>query len=372
MSVKKRYIIVSFIIIAVLVTIIASSTPFRFYPTHKIVKQVFCISCHAEELEDLKIGRHIRFMDNDQNKTMYDYINLYVNASDPAYKALIGPCYTCHVAYDNFNLFGLTDPYVYSVGNRAYTIGNIAVSENVYDAQYGSVISWPWPYGNRTVEYYGAGNGAGNITITTELEVLSVDPANVSIDSTIKIVLSNYSGQQNGSATCDCVATLNQGDTQVVTVSNIQNDYFSIILLLDGMWNDASLNLRVNGTDKSTESFIINVDNPPIIYEVPKQTSGINYFKTNGTYRVVRLDVVWYAWRNVSVNGNITTSDTIQTSSPNGRINASTCSTPDGMCHIIQKATYIGMNDGVNPEKSFYPHRMEFVTSKQCKVCHLK
>lgn len=368
MDTKKRYIVLFFIIMTVLVAIIASSTPFRFYPTHKIVKQVFCISCHEEELEDLKIGRHIRLMDTEQNKTFYDYINLYVNMSDPAYKALIGSCYTCHVAYDSFNLFGLTDPYVYSVGNRAYTIGNIAVSETIYDAQYGTIISWPLPYGNRAVEYY----GANNVAITAELEVLSVTPSNSTIDSTIKIVLSNYSGQQNGSIVCDCAQTLYQGETHVITVNNIQNDYFNIVLLLDGIWNSATLNLRVIGTDKGTESFIINVNNPPIVYEAPKQISGINYFKTNGTYRAVRLDAVWYAWRNLSVNGNITTSDTIQTSSPNGWTNASTCSAPDGMCHIVQKATSIGMNDGVNPDNSFYPHKMEFVTSKQCKVCHLK
>jgi hypothetical protein len=367
MDMKKRY-IAFFFIIVVIVTIMASSSPFRFYPTHKIVKQVFCISCHTEEFEDLKIGRHIRMMSTEQNKTLYDYISLYTNASDPNYKTLIGSCYTCHVAYENFNLFGLTDPYVYPAGNRAVnTVGNMAVSETIYDAQYGTIVSWPWPYGNRAVEYY----GTGNVAITTELSVLSVQPANVAIDSTIKVLLSNYSGQQNGSAGCDCTQILYQGDKQVINVGNIQNDYFSIILLLDGAWNSTTLNLTVSGTDKGTESFIINVSNPPIIYEAPKQTSGINYFKTNGTYRAVRLDAIWYAWRNVSVNGNITTSDTIQTSSPNGWINASTCSAPDSMCHIIQKATYIGMNDGANPDRSFYPHKMESVTSRQCKVCHL-
>lgn len=243
----------------------------------------------------------------------------------------------------------------------------MAVSDTIYDAQYGSIISWPQA-GNTAIDYY----GTGNVAITAELEVLSVQPANAAIDNTIKIILSNYSGQQNGSTSCDCNETLYQGETHVITVENIQNDYFSIVLLLDGLWNSSILNLRVNGTDKGTESFIINVNNPPVIYEAPKQISGINYFKTNGTYRAVRLDTIWYAWRNLSVNGNITTSDTVQTSSPSGWTNASTCSAPDGMCHITQKATYIGMSDGINPEKSFYPHKMEFVTSKQCKVCHLK
>lgn len=368
MNIKKRYIIAFCIAIIVLVTIIASSAPFRFYPTHKIVKQVFCISCHAEEFEDLKIGKHIRPMSNAQSKTFYDYIDIYSNANDTNAKTLMTPCYTCHVAYGNYNMFGLTDPYVYSVGNRAYTIGNIAVSETVYDAQYGTIISWPWPIGNRTSEY----SNTSNATITVELEVLSIEPANASIISEIKIMLSNYSGQQNGSVSCDCITTLYQGDTQVMIVENIKDDYFNIILILDGVWNSSSLNLTVRGIDKGDQSFIINVNNPPVIYEMPKQELGINYFKTNGTYRSVRLDTIWYAWRNLSVNGNITTSDIIQTSSPIGWINASTCSAPDGMCHISQKVTYIGMNDGVNPDRSFYPHQMEFTTSKQCKVCHLK
>jgi hypothetical protein len=367
---KKLYIAFSLIIIVASVTIvaIASYSPFRFYPTHEIVRQVYCVSCHAGEFEDLKMGRHIRLMSSEQNRTLYDYIDLYGNSNVAlAATDLMGSCYTCHVAYQNFNLFGLTDPYVYPAGNIAVnTIGNMAVSQTVYNAQYGSIVSWPWPYGNRIEEY-----DTGNVAITTELNVLSVQPANAAIDSTIKVVLANYSGQQNGSTACDCSHTLNQGDTQVITVSNIKNDYFSIILLLDGAWNSTTLNLTVSGTDKGAESFIISVSNPPVIYEAPIQISGTNYFKTNGTYRAVRLDAIWYAWRNVSVNGNITSADTIRTSSPGGWTNASSCSAPDGMCHIIQNVTYMGMNDGMDPERSFYPHNMEFVTSKQCKVCHL-
>jgi len=369
---KKRYIALSIIIIVASITAIAiASSTSRFYPTHEIVRQVFCVSCHAEEFQDLQMGRHIRLMSSEQNKTLNDYIDLYGNSNTAlAATNLMGACYTCHVAYQNFNLFGLTDPYVYAAGNTAInTVGNMAVSQTIYNAQYGSIISWPWPYGGRIEEY-----NTGNVAITTELNVMSVQPANVAIDSTIKVVLANYSGQQNGSTVCDCANVLHQGDTQVVTVGNIKNDYFSIILLLDGAWNSTTLNLTVSGTDKGTESFIINVNNPPVIYEAPVQISGANYFRTNGTYRAVRLDAVWYAWRNVPINGNMTSADIIQTSSlssPNGWTNASTCSAPDGMCHINQKATFIGMNDGIDPERSFYPHNMEFVTSKQCKVCHL-
>lgn len=364
-------IIIIIIVASITIAAIASSPTYRFYPTHEIVKQVFCISCHAQEFEDLKIGRHIRLMSSTQNKTLFDYLDLYGSSNTSlATTNLMGACYTCHVAYQNFNLFALTDPYVYSAGNVAInTVGNMTVSQTLYNAQYGSIVSWPFPYGGNIEEL-----NTGNVAITTELNVMSVQPANAAIDSTIKVVLANYSGQQNGSTACDCASVLHQGDTQVVTVSGIKNDYFSIILLLDGAWNSTTLNLTVSGTDKGTESFIINVSTPPVIYEAPVQMSGINYFKTNGSYKIVRLDAVWHAWRDVPINGNIAVADIIQTSSPSspsGWINASSCSAPDGMCHIIQKVTNIGINDGVNPDRSFYPHDMEFVTSKQCKVCHL-
>lgn len=62
MSKKKQYIVMFVIMIILSVVIIASSSPFRFYPTHKIVKEVNCISCHAEEFTDLKLGNHIRQM----------------------------------------------------------------------------------------------------------------------------------------------------------------------------------------------------------------------------------------------------------------------------------------------------------------------
>lgn len=367
---KKRYIALYIIIIAASITIVAIATApaYRFYPTHEIVRQVFCISCHAQEFEDLKMGKHIRLMTTEQNKTLNDYIDLYGNSNTAlAATNLMGVCYTCHVAYQNFNLFGLTDPYVYSAGNVAInTVGNMTVLQTLYNAQYGSIVSWPFPYGNNIEEY-----NTGNVAITAELNVVSAQPANAAIDSTIKVVLANYSGQQNGSTVCDCTHVLNQGDTQVVTVSNIKNDYFSIMLILDGTWNSATLNLTVSGTDKGTESFIINVNNPPVIYEAPVQISGTNYFKTNGSYRTVRLDTIWYAWRNVPINGNIASADIIQTSSLGGWTTANSCSAPDGMCHINQKVTDMGMNDGIDPERSFYPHNMEFVTSKQCKACHL-
>lgn len=343
------------IIIIFSVAVITSSLPFRFESTHRIVKQVNCLSCHAEEFRDVQIGTHIKMMNLTQKKTLHDYVSLYGNVSQP-YKTLVGVCYTCHVAYENFNRFGLTDPFVFNGPS------------GTVDAQYGNIIKWPWPIGNRTVEYF----NSANIAISVELEVLSVEPVNSTIDSTIKIILSNYSGQQVGSVSCDCGQILSKGDIQVIDVSSMTNDYFRVMLLMTGSWNSATINLRLYGTDKGTESFIINVNNS-VVYTIPTDISGVSYFKTNGAYKAARLDAIWEVWKIYSVNGNIASSEVIETNTTtNGWISANTCSAPDAMCHINQKVTHLGMSDGMNPEKSFYVHEMEAVTSKQCKVCHLR
>jgi hypothetical protein len=376
MAIKKLY--VAYVIIAILSTIIAAtSLPGRFEPTHIIVRQVNCISCHAEEFNDLKIGFHIKPMGLAQNRTLYDYASLYANASDPVYKAMVAPCYTCHVTYENYNLFGLTDPYVFYSGQNNQTIGNMTIANAVYDAQYGSMVEWPYSNGNMVEEI----NNASNATIAVQLQLLSIQPADASLNSDIMLQFANYSGQQGGNTSYQPpTQTLSQNQTlQTLTVDNMTNDYFNITLIFDESqdFNNATLSLSLDGTDKGIEVFVINVNGTYhcnaacAIYSIPKDLTAVNYFKTNGAYKTVRLDAVWNAWRSYPVNGNITSSDTMQTSSPNGWISANTCSSRDGMCHINQEATSIGMSDGIDPERSLYPHYMEFVTTKQCKICHL-
>ncbi len=376
MAIKKRYI--AYVIIAILSTIVAAtSLPGRFEPTHMIVKQVNCISCHAEEFNDLEIGVHIKPMGLAQNRILYDYASLYGNASDPAYKTMVASCYSCHVTYENYNLFGLTDPYVFYSGQNTQTSGNMTISNAVYDAQYGSMEGWPYPYGNMIEEI----NNASNATINVQLQLLSIQPVNESLNSDIVLQFANYSGQQTGNTSVQPpTQTLSQNQPlQTLTVDNMTNDYFNITLIFDESqdFNNATLSLSLYGTDKGTEVFVINVNGTYncnaycAIYSIPKDLTGVNYFKTNGAYKTVRLDAVWNGWRSYPVNGNITSSDIIQTSSPSGWISANTCSSRDGMCHINQEATSIGMSDGTDPERSFYPHYMEFVTTKQCKICHL-
>lgn len=363
MNVKKRHIAVAIFFIFLIST--ALSMQFRPSSTHNIVKQVNCFSCHESEMNDLEKGKHIRLMNTTQNRFLYDYLDLYGNTSRP-YVSLEGPCYSCHITYDNYNRFGLTDPYVYNKSTYDVTMGNLASSITVQDAQYGYII--PWVIGNTNVEYF----GIGNVAISTEFEILSVSPSNSTVDTTLKIILANYSGQQAGDVVCDCTYVLGEGEIQVLNVSNMREDYFKIIIILDGTWNNVLANLRVSGTDKGTESFIIRANASPFVYELPaNSTNGTYYFKTGGTYKAVRLDYVLAEWKNYII-GNIATSEVIQTNTTNGWKNASTCSSPDAMCHIVQKVTYMGMSDGLNPDKSFYTHKMEFTTTKQCALCHLK
>lgn len=361
----RKYSLHIIVLCAILFSItLASSIYFRPYPSHMIVKQINCFSCHAQELKDLMEGSHILQMNAIQNRFFYDYVDIYGNVSEP-FKTTQGPCYSCHVAYANYYRFGLTDPYAYVIGNRAYTIGNSAHTIDILDAQYGTIIEWP--AGNQAITHF-----SGNTAVTIELEILSVQPSNSAVESTIKFSLSNYSGQQNGTISCDCAQTIYQGETQVLKAENIYNDYFNIVLILDGLWNNATMNLRVYGTDQGNKSYLITANNNhPFVYELPFSDTGAYYFKTSGTYKAVRLDYVFGEWKNYTIN-NITTSEIIRTSSTNGWINASTCSSQDAMCHINQRVTYMGLNDGLNPDKSFYAHQMESVTSKQCKLCHLK
>lgn len=117
-----------------------------------------------------------------------------------------------------------------------------------------------------------------NTSITVELDILSIEPEDSSLNSTIKILFNNSSGQQAENLTCNCSEILYEGETQVVVVDDIMYDRFSILLAMDGKWDRAIVNLRVNGTDKDTESFTI-IANHSQLYDIPKDVSKRYYFK---------------------------------------------------------------------------------------------
>lgn len=357
-----KHAIIFFIIVFSIAAVVASFQ-FRQYPSHMIVKQVNCFSCHIDEFEDLKYGDHIRMMDRTQNRTLYDYIGLYGNNDtiSNTTRALEGSCYSCHITYAKYYQFGLTDPFAYVTGKKTYILDNLTNTINLTDSQYGYIIKWP--AGNRSTTYF---NGT-NASLHIELEVLDVSPVNSSVESTVKVIFANYSGQQIGNISCNCTEV---NGTMILNFANIAEDYFKIIVVLDGTWNNTLVNLRVNGTDKGSESFFITANTQPFVYELPLSATGVYYFKTNGTYKAVRLDYVMGEWINYTME-NITTSDIIETNSSNGWIGANTCSSPNAMCHINQRVTYMGLSNGMNQDKSFYTHQMEFTTSKQCDICHL-
>ena len=116
-------------------------------------------------------------------------------------------------------------------------------------------------------------------SITVELDILSIEPKDSSLNSTIKILFNNNSGQHVENITCNCSETLYRGETQVVVVDNIIYDNFSILLTMDGKWNKVITRLRVNGTDKDTESFTITTNHSPVLYDIPKDVSKRYYFK---------------------------------------------------------------------------------------------
>lgn len=120
-----------------------------------------------------------------------------------------------------------------------------------------------------------------NTSITVELDILSIEPKDSSLNSTIKMLFNNNPGQQEESVMCNCSDTLYQGETQVVVIDNIMHGNFDILLIMDGKWDRATVNLRVNGTDKDTESFVIAANHSPVLYNLPKDVSNKYHFKTN-------------------------------------------------------------------------------------------
>ena len=122
-----------------------------------------------------------------------------------------------------------------------------------------------------------------NTSITVELDILSIEPKDSSLNSTIKILFNNNSGQQVENITCNCSETLYQGETQVVVVDGIMYSNFNIVLTMNGNWDRATVNLRVNGTDKDTELFVITANHSRVSYNIPKDVSNRYYFKIDNS-----------------------------------------------------------------------------------------
>ena len=120
-------------------------------------------------------------------------------------------------------------------------------------------------------------------SIKIELDILSIEPKDSSLNSTIKILFNNNSGKQVESVACNCSETLYQGETQVVVIDNITYNNFNISLIMDGKWDKATVNLRLYGTDKHIEPFVIIVNRAPVLYDIPKDVSNEHYFKIDSS-----------------------------------------------------------------------------------------
>lgn len=115
-----------------------------------------------------------------------------------------------------------------------------------------------------------------NAPIMIEFEVLSIKPKDASLNSNIEIFFNDHSKRQ---IECNCSSILRQGDTQVIIADGVIQDHFTISLTLKGKWKNAVTNLRVNGTDKGIESFIISANNSPMSYNIPSDISNSSSFK---------------------------------------------------------------------------------------------
>ena len=122
-----------------------------------------------------------------------------------------------------------------------------------------------------------------NTSITIELDVLSIEPKDSSLNSTIKILFNDSSGKQVENIVCNCSETLYRGETQVIVIDNIIYNNFNISLIMDGKWDKVTVNLRLDGTDKHMEPFVIIASHSPALYDIPKDTSEEHYFKMDSS-----------------------------------------------------------------------------------------
>lgn len=352
--------------IAISVVVLGTSAQyFRFVPTHKIVKNVQCFTCHSEELKGLNENTHIKKMPY-ENRSIIDYYGLYGDSYRKENKTnttlLKDACYSCHLSYSRYSKFSLSDPFVFYNKNGGS-----------YDAIYN--VLGLWAFNSTDIEHV---TGNGSNTPGVNLKVESMAPENSSVLATVKLVYANFSGQQ-ANTTFEKVATLKLGENASLESPPVYGDYFRIVILLDGAWANLTVNITVNGTNNRIEPYLLAFSTTPAFFTLPNdypENYDAPYFHTEGIYKHKRLDSAWRDFKN-STAGNISALEGMNTSVKvwsNGLItwkNSYTCSSPNAMCHINQKAAYIGEISGLPDGEAFYKHEMAYSTPSLCSRCHL-
>lgn len=351
---KIRWGLVVFVTAIIIAT--ASSQSYRFTPTHAIIKESHCHTCHSAELQDTYYGDHIPSMPvNYQARFFGDFVGNYYscyleeNLSDDLF--LDSFCQTCHMNTLQFYRFEVSDPYISNfTGNN--------------DAIYGTL-----DFLNHT-----------NVTTTNDqvvemiLALKTVNPPNATIDVTATIFMVNFSGHQTNSTSFTNSGKLSRSNNLTMRTSNVNADYFYILLMLENWgWNNSGFEVAINGSSDDG-NYLFPADEPGN-YFLPYDMTGDPFFHTEEYYKAISLDIAFSDFKGANVN-NITALEGVNRTDGSGNTtNMNTCYSPGGVCHITQKITSLGSTtgfDGPDGKEGFYMHDMPYTTSSGlCLLCHL-
>lgn len=332
-KVKTLFLIILVIVISATALTVASIG--RFTRTHAIVGQSNCTDCHADAFIDMNYSWHIGAMGPNQSITM-DYYFRMRNETD-----INGLCFSCHNVRKEEFVF--KDPYISGNTTAIYGLG-----------------------------FLGSGlfTGTANETVSVNIEVMSVSPANstVSVDATI--LLMNFSGHQDPAAISTNLAqVLPQGGSFTISRTSVYGDYFRVYISTSGDWNSSVLNVSVDGYP----SVIISSGNGSSLnyYSLPSdfqlQYMYLSYFHTRGAYIEEPMSETLARMRNSSV---ATISFYEPMTDDLSNITRYTCSSPDAMCHINTRMAVMGQTEGISGGGKYYSHALSYSTGV-CRNCHI-
>ena len=324
-------------VIVVVVVIILSYVTFsyasvgRFAQTHAITAESTCISCHVNELIELNSSQHINRMENES--IVID--NYFQNGNVD----LNGLCYSCH-NLRTWN-FGFADPYI--SGNTTAING---------------IVNW----------YPEIENGLPDQTVSVDVTLDSVIPNTSSLVVEVAIELMNFADHQDiYNTTNTTFSSIKKGETLNVQINDVYGDYYKVHISTRGNVIASSVivsipnqpDLYINNINSS------GVNNYLLPNDYPLQYSWQEYFHTNGSYTIERMDYVTALMRanhttNVSFN-EIMSDDFTNTT-------RYTCAAPDVMCHINQRIISMGLENEILGEK-YYLHEMSYAIGT-CDYCH--
>ncbi|MCL7411833.1 MAG: hypothetical protein M8350_08560 [Methanosarcinaceae archaeon] len=325
---RVKNVIVVVVVITLFYITLSYASVGRFNQTHSIVAESTCISCHIDELIELNSSQHIYRMEKESI-----VIDSYVLNYDADINGL---CYSCH----NLRVwdFGFVDPYI--SGNTTAING---------------IVNW----------YPEIENGLPDQTVSVDVTLASVLPNTSSVVIEVAIEFMNFADHQDIYNTTNTVfRSIQEGETINVQINNVYGDYYKVYVSTIG--NTTSSSLIVSIPDQP-DLYIYSIGTNYYLLpnDFPLQYSWREYFHTNGSYTVKRMDNTFALMR-----ANHTTKISSNEMMYDNFTNTSryTCAAPDTMCHINQKITSMGLKNENLGEK-YYLHEMSYATGT-CDYCH--